>query len=233
MEARAGSATSSAQPDLEQAGACLGVDQEPVSSEAVTPGTVTGASDSHGELGEARSARSVTSYLRIEAARARCDLEVRYSRRCLLAEWSRSDEIWCSIGRRGAWRRTPRPSDARPLPWHEPWSGRLPQVARSPSRPRPTAPRGRVSSPRAGSTPRRLPRSHPRMDMIPRQSTVRQLGLLGPRPSASSHRREEGAPDNPLGRRDSCRIVATINLSFRRAAVRPDPGGSHRLNPCE
>jgi predicted ATPase with chaperone activity len=28
-------------------------------------------------------------------------------------------------------------------------------------------------------------------------------------------------------------LVATINLSLRRAAVRPDPGGSHRLNPCE
>jgi len=28
-------------------------------------------------------------------------------------------------------------------------------------------------------------------------------------------------------------LVGTISLSFRRAAVRPDPGGSHRLNPCE
>ena len=33
--------------------------------------------------------------------------------------------------------------------------------ARSLSRPRPSAPRGRASSPRAGSTPRRRPRSHP------------------------------------------------------------------------
>ena len=27
------------------------------------------------------------------------------------------------------------------------------------------------------------------------------------------------------------RLVATINLSFRCAAIRPDPGGYHRLNP--
>jgi hypothetical protein len=74
-------------------------------------------------------------------------------------------------------RRTPRPSDERPLPVHGLSSGRLPQVGRSPSLPRPRALRGRATFPRACSAPRRLPRSHPRLEMIAPLSANRQLAL--------------------------------------------------------
>jgi hypothetical protein len=83
----------------------------------------------------------------------------------------------------GAWRHRPRPSDVKPLPGHGRWSGRLPQAARSLSRPRPHALQARATFPRAGSTLRQRPRSHPRQDMIALRSADRQLGVvsLGPR----------------------------------------------------